>query len=373
MQHLAIVPWIMVLSTASAGASVGDGYPDPLPRTYAQDLERPLVLVSASALLGSEVDNRGEMFGELCDLVVDRCTGRARYAVVGGNGVLGTTVRIAVPYEELVWRSDDGKFHCDLTPDRLRQLEIFSVDRLQKLGCTAAEPSGPAPARLDPHATFFAGRQAVPADGAIVAVLGWSHDDIPEPQVALAVRLRAGDEQRFLLGPSDFVAKAFRIPPAAGQRISIEAVLCSDDVGPLWVAKTARVADSVVHLRDDDGNPLWETRRHALVSELAKCVVVAQCKSSDGALGPVQNVVLDTRTGQLVFVTVEFEGELRAIPMRALSIVGDGRLELARVSRDACQGAPHLLGDEIAELNDPNLRAGIYSFFGVDPGRVLPR
>lgn len=361
----AILPWITVAMSAPAFAGGG------ALTAGGQDLERPLVLVAVNDVLGSEVDNRGEMLGELVDLVVERSTGRALYGIVAGNGVLGLTgVSVAVPYAELVFRTSDGRFHCDLEPEGVRKLEIFCSDRLQELGRSpdGAGELASAPVQ-DPYTPLFANAAPVRTEGPIVAVFGWNHDDGLAGQLAVVVRRGEGDEQRFILGPPEFVSKAIGAPLVSGQRIALEAVQASDDVGPLWVAKVVHVGESAVNLRDAQGNPLWNEPCHALMSEIAQRMVCAAGEPVSG----VEQLVLDARTGQVVFATVLAGGDVRPIPMRVLSIACGDRLELAKLSKDALNGAPRLLGNEIAELNDPTLRAGIYSFFGVDPGQVLPR
>lgn len=342
-----------------------------------QELERPLVLVTTGDVLGADVVNRGEHVGTLRDLVVDRLTGQAVYGIVSidiasteGEGDL------AVPYDLLAWHSGQRAFLSDLDSEHLRGMQVFSRERLQELapvGDRTGRPAEASSSRRDILSSFFEVRMQERIIGKVDSVASWSHESLRDGHgeyLALLVEVTGEDSlTRVLLGPSSFVGEPLFGRLAKGTPIALEGVPGDDDDGDLFVATDLELEDVQLELRNQVGAPLWDPVHYAVASELgARTVVVGEEE-----LGSPEAVVLDARTGQVVFFTAAIEAETCPIPMRAVMVCGNNRLRVNGVTREALVSAPHLLGDDFLELNDPTLRAAVYQFFGVDAGSVLPR
>lgn len=336
-----------------------------------QELERPLILLASGDALGGEVTNRGEMLGEVRDLVLDRATGRVAWAVVGGNGVLGLgDVRVLVPWEDLSWDGGRRSFATDLSPERLRKMEVWTDGGVTGLadagGPARAMEAGARAARDDEFAPLFRSGRPVALAGEVAGVEEWGPAE-DGPCLAVALDTDDGDHLRVLLAPESFVEEALgRVEP--GRRIAAIAVPAGEE-GGLWVAASLELDGRAARLRDADGRPLWAAPRHALATDLVRGEV--RC---DGAvLGEVEALVLDARTGQAVFVAARRGDACVPIPVRALRIVGPRALELGPGGVDRVETAPELLSGDLYELNDPLLRAAVYEHFEIDAALVLPR
>lgn len=376
-QHLASVPCITALFLASAHAAPGGDARAFLALESRQDLERPLVLVTDEDVVGAPVENRGEALGTLRDLVVDRLTGRAVYGIVAAEGSFGLgDVDVAIPYAELGWHTGQHGFVSDLDAERLAKMQVFSPEGLQDLAQATDDQSRPveasAPVGSDVLASFFEVRMPERIAGEVVSVATWSHASIEDGHgeyVALTIEATGGSPIRVLLGPSSFLEEKGFGEIVPGVRVEADGVRGDDGEGELFVATELGIGEAQLTLRDDVGVPAWPVLRYVLASELTAATVYA----GDEGLGRPTAVVLDARTGQVVFLALDLEGETCPLPMRAVTIAGEGRLLIHGRNAEDLHAAPRLLGNEISELNDPTLRAAVYEFFGIDAGRVLPR
>ncbi len=376
---LAIVPCITALLTASAAAQPPGGMNVKrlLVCETRQDLERPLVLAETTNVLGARILNRGEELGTLRDLVIDRRTGRAAFGIVASEGALGLgEVDVVIPYGDLGWHTREAAFVSDLDEERLAAMPVFSAELLQELGAdadAAGRPAeGSATMRGDVLAAFFEVRMPERITGEIVTVSHWSHESLDDGHgeyVALTIEATGGDSMRILLGPPAFIEGAGMTELVPGASITAGGVPGNDDAGDLFVATDVELGEETLELRDEVGAPLWKTLRYSLVSDLTGRTLVAGSEE----VGRPVSIVVDVRSGQIVFAVLELDGERCPIPMRTLMVAGDDRLILHGRTTDGLAAAPRLFGEEIGELNDPALRAAIYEFFSVDAGSVLPR
>jgi hypothetical protein len=87
-------------------------------------------LVSSQDMEGAAVfDPNGEEIGEIDHLMIDRTSGRVRYAVMAFGGFLGLGhSHYPLPWSSLAFDSRRQGYVADITDEQLRDAPEFSVD-----------------------------------------------------------------------------------------------------------------------------------------------------------------------------------------------------------------------------------------------------
>ena len=88
-------------------------------------------LIAASQVNGTTVYNRaGEKLGSIYDVMLDKMSGRAEYAVMSFGGFLGVGDRYhPLPWQVLTYDSAQGGYVVDIDRDRLEGAPTYAADQ----------------------------------------------------------------------------------------------------------------------------------------------------------------------------------------------------------------------------------------------------
>jgi sporulation protein YlmC with PRC-barrel domain len=86
------------------------------------------ILISSNKVVGAAVYNKdAENIGKIDDLMIDRKTGQAAYAVLSFGGFLGVGADYyPIPWRRLVYNSTLGGYVVDITPTQLESAPSFT-------------------------------------------------------------------------------------------------------------------------------------------------------------------------------------------------------------------------------------------------------
>ncbi len=149
----------------------------------------------------------------------------------------------------------------------------------------------------------------------------------------------------------------------------------------------AALASTPVALQAADSENRWEKAPHAADRALAEMyphgqrgsdVIGMPVRSATGAtLGRISNLVIDTRTGEIVFAVVSTGGVLgigdtqRAVPFSALRLSQETRAG-AELDIDEARwtSAPKFHAEELSTLSNERSAADIHTYYSSDPARI---
>jgi hypothetical protein len=88
-------------------------------------------LIAASQVNGTTVYNRaGEKLGSIYDVMLDKMSGKAEYAVMSFGGFLGIGDRYhPLPWQVLTYDSAQGGYVVDIDRDRLEGAPTYAADQ----------------------------------------------------------------------------------------------------------------------------------------------------------------------------------------------------------------------------------------------------
>jgi hypothetical protein len=93
-------------------------------------------LIAAEKVEGTNVYNlQGDKLGTVDDIMIDKISGKAIYAVMSFGGFLGIGEKYhPLPWAVLTYDEDKGGYNIDLTSDQLRDAPSYSHDELSRFG-----------------------------------------------------------------------------------------------------------------------------------------------------------------------------------------------------------------------------------------------
>jgi sporulation protein YlmC with PRC-barrel domain len=94
------------------------------------EVETVIAMLSASALIGTEVQNRyGEDLGKLEGLTIDRQRGCVAYAVLSSGGLLGLGEKLfAMPWQAMRFDTENERVVVDIEREALENAPGFDED-----------------------------------------------------------------------------------------------------------------------------------------------------------------------------------------------------------------------------------------------------
>lgn len=93
-------------------------------------------MMSAGSLTGDEVCNhKGEVLGDIKEIMLDMRSGRVAYAVLSYGGFLGMGEKLfAVPWNALTLDPENKRFVLNVEKDRLKDAPGFDKDQWPDMG-----------------------------------------------------------------------------------------------------------------------------------------------------------------------------------------------------------------------------------------------
>lgn len=349
----------------------------------------------------SVVGSKNETIAEVDDLLIDRGSGRAEYAILTTGTILGMGGRtIAVPCDSLRWDVAAKQFRLDATEEQLKKMPKWS-EKDWNAYVTSADPgkaSTPTgdvlgfsdyyytqertrPDYWDPYKPNMTSEKSTQVTGEVQSVSQTRTRDAGE-QTVVTVKDAAGKTHTIALGPSWYVNGA-RFTPHRGDKISVDAYsLRSPGTGNVeWVASGYRINDHSVTLRDKS-DPMWSQRnievngrwfaqpyyRDVLLSKLQGAKL--DCRSQD--CGAVNNVIIDVNAHRVEYLSIDpnknFLGigdTKRLAPWSIVSVGLDNTVRLD-TSKEMMAAAP-ATPEDLGTLNNSEIRDRVYRAYAISP------
>lgn len=230
-------------------------------RAYGQraGYEGNIRLMEAEDILGSNlIGARGEEFGAIEDMIVDRGTGEIRFVVLRVNSVLGFGGdHLAVAYHQLEWSDSEDGFRTGMTEEQAKRLGTMLPDDWDELRNTGwMNQIDPRRAqRPDPRmgdamrsgeSAEFKGRIA--NVGRRVEAMQGGADE----HVVLQVLTEDGETREVVLGPSWYIMGQEN-SPFRGQPITVRGV----EHEGRFIASSVTIDGRDLELRRQDGSEAW--------------------------------------------------------------------------------------------------------------------
>ncbi|MHB8907549.1 MAG: PRC-barrel domain-containing protein [Syntrophales bacterium] len=238
-------------------------------------------------IIGSQVINgKGETLGKIENLVIDIDTGRILYAVLESGGFLGLGEKLfPVPWESLAALPAEGVFFLNQSKEQMVKAPSFDKNNLPDLtdmhwgedvfkhygvpgyvnrgtlnygyAYRGYYPMLRGPAIQDRYKKIFDTKTVRTISGQVIKV-----DHVPDPGYGMELRLTVYIGKKEILpvylGPAFYIegsgqAKYFKM----GDKVTVTGsqVTASDET--FLIATTVKQGDSLLRLRDANGNPEW--------------------------------------------------------------------------------------------------------------------
>ncbi len=347
--------------------------------------------VSCDTILDATVAARSdrEHTAEIDDLVVDTRNGRAVYAIIDTNGILGSDNKtVAIPYGALSWNRGNQQFTLDVTADELRNLPECDTRNLAHLqdqswfstlrGIFGEQPELHAAAEMrgDEYTRYFTRTRPASFDGEIVAINRQAKTAQGGAFYAVVVEDEDKGEQRTVfLAPVAYLTRESNIP-SEGDNVTVTAIRTIDADGEVvHVAKSIRADGKTLRLRDDKGVPAWQTSD----APMSRSFYMLASDMKDGALhaqrqefGSVNDVAFEANSGTAAFAIISVGGVLGVgdtlypVPYGAFASGPSNNLYLD-MPASKLKLAPKLSEDGLKDLNHQQFAQSVCDYFGVKP------
>lgn len=351
---------------------------------------------SCHKVLGGNVSNaEGKHIAEITDIVIDRGSGRAEYAVLRTGDILGLGGKtVAVPYASLNWTSDESNpVRLDTTAEALKQYPTFTPEEWTAMMESRKNEdrvlydrfSTPTSAEsTDPYHGSLADSKRVTVKGKVQSVERIDTTTYGE-QVIVTVNTDDGTTRRVALGPSWYLGGS-AVNVYRGDTIEVQAYDMPRD--SLVTAANVKVNGRDVQLREDNGNPMWALRqqatatkphasaawRYALLSNVRGMKV--DCRGTE--CGKVSDIIFERNSGQIGFLSIDpnenFLGiadTKRLVPWSIASVSLEGTVRID-ASKDMVVASPETPKD-YSTLNQRTSWGRVYDAYQVPAFRFEPR
>ncbi len=376
-----------------AGAAPAVAQMTPIERrAEAMSTQHTLSFLEADDFFGTTVKNaNGADIGEVEDFVVDRGSGRISHVVVSHGGLLGFGGdRVAIPLNvvSLKRTTPHVRVIAAFTPeayDRMDRMNLddwidiadadenwidqIEADRVQHDKVHRAD---------DPY--LFAIKSGDPQtfDGRITDVERFETDNAGE-QVAVTIESKNGTSRRVIFGPTWYVMGQ-PTAPIRGNTVSITAYDLPRDSDDRFVARSYSVNGTKAILRDNDGQPRWNTNRYnpesgsdvtgARALTLLSNIIGAEADARAEDAGSIEGAILELNSGRVAMLTLDpdenFLGigdDLRCVPWPVVSVWDDKvMLDADKDVLTSTRQAP----DDITILTRESQIHPIYSAYSVE-------
>ena len=91
---------------------------------------RPLKILTATSIIGDKVENKkGEIIGEIKDIMIDIHSWKTEYIIIESGGFIGIGQKLfAIPYNAFKVNSNDQRFILDIDKKMLEKAPGFDQD-----------------------------------------------------------------------------------------------------------------------------------------------------------------------------------------------------------------------------------------------------
>lgn len=368
---------------------------------------RMLMFAKSSEIVGATVKNANdEELGEVQDFIVDRGSGKIRFAVIRSGAFLGIGGKsFAVPYSQLEWTPNTTSYFARMTREQIdRQVEFTPEDWntlkettwMDQFQDWADEDDRRS---YDDETTIDRDAETVEISGRITDV-DRVNEGTPREQVRVTLQTREGQTEEIVLGPSWYVM-AHRSAPLRGDTLVVRGVRRGNE----FVAYSAGSKDNELQLRDTDGRTFWDkgrrdndrdrtdrtgmdrnpddrqrvtdrslgdndrrAGRYVMLTDL----VGADADARGASDGEIQSAVVEAVSGRVAFLAFDpnenFLGigdGVTLVPWSVASIDNDLNVHLD-TSKDVLDSATRM-PDDLTSLNSDESRVVIYRAFKVEP------
>jgi sporulation protein YlmC with PRC-barrel domain len=368
---------------------------------------RMLMFAKSSDIVGATVKNpNDEDLGEVQDFIVDRGSGKIRFAVIRSGAFLGIGGKsFAVPYNQLEWTPNTKSYFARMTREQIdRQVEFTPEDWntleettwMDQFQDWADEDDRRS---YDDNVTIDRNAKPVEISGRITEV-DRVNEGTPYEQIRVTLQTREGQTDEITLGPSWYVM-AHRSAPLRGDTLVVRGVRQGNE----FIAYTAGPKDNELHLRDSNGRIAWEDGRHTDHRDGANRtgndrdradrdrmtdrspgdenrrggryvmltdLVGADADARGASDGEIQSAVVEAVSGRVAFLAFDpnenFLGigdGVTLVPWSVASIDHDLNVHLD-TSKDVLDSATRM-PDDLTSLNSDEARVVIYRAFRVQP------
>lgn len=374
---------------------------------------RALMFAKSSDVIGATVKNpNNDDIGEVQDFIVDRGSGKIRFAVIKSGAFLGIGGKsFAVPYNELEWTPNTKSYFARMTKEQIDRQVEFTPEDWNTLEETTwmsrfQDWASPGDERDDwNNITIDENAKTTEISGRITSV-DRVNEGTPYERIRVTLQTREGQTEQVTLGPSWYVM-AHRSAPLRGDTMVVRGVRQGND----FVAYSAGPKDAELNLRDANGRTAWgddrsmddsthnrdqanrdqanrdrnqTDRRRATdrtsaaeANRVARYVMLTDLVGADanarGASdGEVQAAVVEAVSGRVAFLAFDpnenFLGigdGVTLVPWSVASIDHDLNVHLD-TTKDVLDSATRM-PDDLTSLNSDGARITIYRAFQVEP------
>jgi hypothetical protein len=373
-----------LFSTLVGGAAFA-GTEQDSSKTNAPRFETCSTLLDATAVNGNDLDHAAD----IDDFVMDMRNGRAVFAIIDTNGLLGSDNKVvAVPYGAMTWDPHTQKYAINITAAQLKNLPSFDASDMSHLQdpswfstlrgifddqkeFDALEANGG-----DEYTWHFTQNRPETLNGTIVGVDRKAKTTLGSTCYAVLVQEKDTQKRHsVLIAPAAYLNGQAMVP-VEGNEIRIESIAATNADGEaIRVARSIKVNDKTLRLRDDKGIPAWDSdpavaarNFYKLASDIDNGVLYAQSEK----FGDLTDIVLEAKSGTAAFAIVSTGGllgvgdTLYPVPCAAVSHGSNQKLYSSK-SIDELKRAPKLSDNGVNDLNDDGFMKRVCDYYGVSP------
>lgn len=354
------------------------------------DTDTKPAFMSCDTILDAKVvtPSDRERTANIDDLVVDSRNGRALYAIIDTNGILGTDDKtVAIPYGALSWNPGNQQFALDVTADELRNLpECDPTDLLQLqdeswfstlrgIFGERRELRDAAAMRGDEYTRCFTQTRPESLSGEIVAINRQART--AQGGMCYAVVVEDEDsaaQHTVLLAPVGYLTQESHVP-SEGNAVTVTTIKAIDGDGEIVrVAQSIRADRKTLRLRDGKGMPAWHSDERP-----SRSFCMLASKMNDGALhaqgeefGSVHDVVFEAHSGTAAYAIISVGGllgvddTLYPVPCDAFAMGRENNLYID-TPESKLTLAPKLSDKGVSDMNNPLFAQRVCEFFEVKP------
>lgn len=378
--------------------------------------ERALMFVNAKVAIGATVKNPNEDdVGEIQDFIVDRGSGKIRFAVVQSGAFLGIGGKsFAVPYGELNWTPNTKSFYGRMTPEQVERQVEFTPENWDTLEETTwmdrfQDWATPENTRDEWENITLDGSDSMTEIRGRITTVERINEGTPSERIRLTIQPQNGGSEQIILGPSWFVM-GHDAAPLRGDTYVVKGVRR----GSNFVVISAGPNGSELNLRDENGRTAWddghnkrddrttadrndnrgadrdrtsdrdrmndrtaanrENRlpRYVMLSDL----IGADAQARGAESGEIQTAVIESGSGRIAFLGFDpnenFLGIGDGVTLVPWSITSiDRDLNVSIDATTDVMGSAAQMPDEMSKLNDRDTRVAIYRAYKVEPADFI--
>ncbi|MCA9295725.1 MAG: PRC-barrel domain-containing protein, partial [Phycisphaerales bacterium] len=312
-----------VFSTLVCGGSTFAQTEQATSTRNAPRFESCSTLLDATAVNANDLDHTAD----IDDLVMDVRNGRALFAIIDTNGILGSDNKVvAVPYGALTWDPHTQKFAMDISAAQLKNLPSFNPDDMANL----QNPTWFSTLRGifndqeefdalemndgDEYTWYFKHNDIETTNGTVLSVDRTAKTSLGSPCYAVVVQDNDSMKRHTVfIAPAAYLHGQTTVP-IEGSEIRVESVPAANANGDtIRVARSIKIDGKTLRVRDKNGVPAWHDDPAIaprnflkLASDLDEGTLFAQ----GDEFGDVSDVVIEAKSGMTAFAIVSTGGLL---------------------------------------------------------------